>query len=216
MKKILTTLFFGISCVLMMQAQTKDEYSTTVSSVIVNINSNYTKAITETARSAQNHTTYAYMEGAWSMRAKYGDTFYTQLFHEQKFWERPLFLHVEFRGFLSDNQFSDVWYAGGAYCIYSSSGFIAFEPLYRWGRTEGNGYQFSVVGGWEWNRFELAQFTDLWGCSSNNQRPDNLYSETRAYYKISSRVRAGIVGMVTHYHECDWEATAFLGIKVLL
>lgn len=195
---------------------TNDNNHTVTSAVIFNGGKDYLKAISETTQTTDDNTGYAYMEGAWGLNAKSPNYFYTQLFWEQKFWETPIFVHAEFRTTLIEGGFNNIYYAGGAYCIYSKHGFAAIEPLYRYARSDGHGYQLSVVGGWEWKICELAQFIDWWGCKSSAFKPNNLYSETRFYFKVTKRLRLGAVVPLSYSPTTGFTAAFYGGVKWML
>lgn len=212
MKRIVLIFAFTVSAI-MMQAQ--DNNHALTSAVIFNGGKDCLKVISETTQTTDNNTGYAYMEGGFGLNGS-PNHFYTQLFWEQKFWDFPAFVHAEFRTTLIDGQFFNIYYGGAAFCLYSKHGFAAAEPLYRYAKGDGHGYQLSVVGGWEWRWCELAQFTDWWGCQSSSLVPNNVYSETRFYIKATKRFRIGAVGVLSYGKEAGFAPAIYGGIKLML
>lgn len=151
------------------------------------------KVASETTSIGKNHVGYAYAEltgFSGGIPEAYG-----QFFWEQKFWEKPIFMHVEYRGVAADSFYESTAYMGAAYCFYSKHGFLALEPLAMWKQRLGFGGQFSVVGGWEWEHFIIEHYTDLWKTHKMNSAID-LYSQTRLFAKVYKRLYAGVIGTI--------------------
>ena len=185
-------------------------------SVIGNIGKNYAKIVTESTQGTDNNTGYAYTEAGFGLNPESLNYLYAQLFWEQKFWETPLFIHGEFRTTLIEGQFDNIYYLGAAYCFYTPHGFAAIEPLYRYNAYDGHGYQLSIVGGWDWERFDLAEYFDWWGTKASDFVPRCAYSETRGYVKLNKRFEVGAVFILSKYFDAPATANLFAGLKVNL
>ena len=151
------------------------------------------KAATETTALGENHVGYAYAELTGFSGG--GAEAYGQFFWEQKFWEKPIFMHAEYRGVAAGGFYESTAYLGAAYCIYSRHGYLALEPLAMWKQRLGFGGQFSVVGGWEWKHFIVEHYTDLWRTHKMTS-PVDLYSQTRLFVKVCKRLYAGLIGTI--------------------
>ncbi len=151
------------------------------------------KVATETTSIGKDHVGYAYAE---LTRFKgIGSEAYGQFFWEQKFWDKPVFIHAEYRGVAAESFYESTAYLGAAYCIYSKHGYLALEPLTMWKQRLGFGGQLSVVGGWEWNHFIIEHYTDLWKTHKMNTAVD-IYSQTRLFVKVYKRLYAGVIGTI--------------------
>ena len=84
------------------------------------------KVASETTALGKDHVGYAYAELAGFSGS--GAEAYGQFFWEQKFWEKPIFMHAEYRGIAAGGFYESTAYTGAAYCIYSKHGFLALEP----------------------------------------------------------------------------------------
>ena len=151
------------------------------------------KVATETTALSGNHVGYAYAELTGFSGC--GAEAYGQFFWEQKFWEKPLFMHAEYRGVAAGGFYESTAYLGAAYCIYSRHGYLALEPLAMWKQRMGFGGQISVVGGWEWKHFIVEHYTDLWKTHKMNS-PIDIYSQTRLFVKVYKRLYAGLIGTI--------------------
>ncbi|MBP5210708.1 MAG: hypothetical protein J6Z27_02570 [Bacteroidales bacterium] len=217
MKKLSTLLTLLLCLSLTASAQTWTENNHFLkSSIIGNIGKDYAKVISESTQGTDNNTGYAYMEAGFGLKPEASNYLYAQFFWEQKFWETPLFIHGEFRTTLFDGQFDNIHYLGAAYCFYTPHGFAAIEPLYRYNKHEGHGYQLSIVGGWDWERFDLAEYFDWWGNRASDFVPRSVYSETRGYFKINKRFEIGAVLILSKYFDDPVNANLFGGLKVNL
>lgn len=146
---------------------------------------------------ADNSTTFAYLESAY----KGGSMM--QLFHEQKFWGAPLFLHLEYQ--TTFNTHTAI--AGASYSFYLPSGFVSLAPLvrYDWGQNLfaiqlSNSYLFNF------GRLELYGYNHLW----YNGSPC-FFGEERAHFNFSEHYAIGVIIDITHFAE--WEVTPSIGIR---
>lgn len=114
---------------------------------------------------------------------------FIQLLHEHKFWEKPIYLHSEFRSYNLDSQ---VFYAGAAFDFFSDHGMVAIEPLARYGTFENAASaQLSVITGHDWGWCNLNSFTDIW---YGGPAIRGWYSEAWLYFPICSWAQLGGVG----------------------
>ncbi|MBQ5644156.1 MAG: hypothetical protein IIV04_00470 [Bacteroidaceae bacterium] len=168
------------------------------------------KVITETTALGNNHVGYAYAE-LTGLRGG-GAEGYGQFFWEQKFWDKPIFIHAEYRAVAADSFYESTAFIGAAYCIYSKHGYLALEPLAMWKQGLGFGGQFSVVGGWEWKYFILEHYTDLWK-THKMSAPIDIYSQTRLFVKVYKRLSAGVVGTIYYTPGNTVSAGAYLALR---
>ncbi len=171
------------------------------------------KVASETTSLGKNHVGYAYAE----LTGFCGCTSeaYGQFFWEQKFWEKPIFMHVEYRGVAADSFYENTAYVGAAYCFYSKHGFLALEPLAMWKQRLGFGGQFSLVGGWEWEHFIIEHYTDIWKTHKMNYAVD-LYTQTRLFAKVYKRLYAGVIGTVYYSPENVVAEGVYLSLRLRL
>ena len=151
------------------------------------------KVASETTSIGKNHVGYAYAELAGFSGG--APEAYGQFFWEQKFWDEPIFIHAEYRGVSAGSYYESTAYLGGAYCINSKHGYIAFEPLATWKQNSGFGGQFSAVGGWEWKHYIIEHYTDLWKTHTMHT-PIDIYSQTRLFIKVYKQLSAGVIGTI--------------------
>jgi hypothetical protein len=187
------SLLLMISC-FCMQAQEKSDISSSLMLMYSPFDGSG-KVASETTALGEDHVGYAYAEltGLSGGNAEA----YGQFFWEQKFWEKPLFMHAEYRGVAAGGFYESTAYLGAAYCIYSRHGYLALEPLAMWKQRMGFGGQFSVVGGWEWEHFIIEHYTDLWRTHKMTS-PVDLYSQTRLFVKVYKRLYAGLIGTICY------------------
>lgn len=168
------------------------------------------KITTETTSIGKDHVGYAYAELTAFKGG--GSEAYGQFFWEQKFWDKPVFIHAEYRGLASNSFYENTAFLGAAYCIYSRHGYLALEPLAMWKQRLGFGAQFSVVGGWEWNHFIIEQYTDLWKTHKMTS-PIDIYSQTRFFVKVYKRLSAGMIGTIYYSPENVVSGGGFIALR---
>lgn len=213
------TLVVGNHCIMANDDKSADSISVVKSAIITSYStSNELKLISETNGFGKNHFGYAYIEiAATPFSHTFSKWAYFQLIWEQKFWDTPLFLHAEIRSFFSDNiASSHQLFAGLAYSLPLKNGAIILEPLYRYNNFDGHGAQFSIVGSYDWEHFNLNHFTDIYkGHKMIN--PLTIYNECRAFYKINRRFELGLIGIASYSFQRNTESlSASLAIKVNL
>ena len=168
------------------------------------------KVLSETTSIGKNHVGYAYAELTGLCGG--GAEAYGQFFWEQKFWNKPIFIHAEYRETVANSFYESTAYLGAAYCVYSKHGYLALEPLAMWRQRLGFGAQFSVVGGWEWKHFILEHYTDLWKTHEMNT-PIDIYSQTRFFVKVYKRLSAGVIGAIYYSPDNVTSEGAYLALR---
>ena len=178
-----------------------------------------TKLMYEGTKASENAVTYALFSGDFSDSFD-SNFYYAQIFHEQKFWDAPVYIHAEFRTY---NFYQNVVYLGGAYVFGTKHGMIAVEPLVRndsfgpwtntwkWNRTGG---QLSVVSGHDWGCVNLNTFTDIYNTPGTNDA--NWYSEIWCYVPVTKSIQLGTITQVMYGCDYNWDfiCNVFLGLKV--
>lgn len=168
------------------------------------------RVTTETTASGRNHVGYAYAE-LTGFRGAVPEA-YGQFFWEQKFWDKPIFIHSEYRGVAAGNFYESTAFLGASYCFYSKHGYLALEPLAMWKQRYGIGGQFSLVGGWEWDHFIVEHYTDIWKTHKMDS-PVDLYSQTRLFVKVYGRLSVGVIGTIIHSPKNITSGNAYLSLR---
>lgn len=180
-----------------------------------------TKVMFEGTKASDNAVTYALLSGDFADSGY--NYFYTQLFHEHKFWDAPIYIHAEFRTY---NFEQNVVYLGGAFTFETEHGMIAIEPLvrndsfgpytntWRWNRTGG---QLSVVSGHDWGFVNLNTFTDIY--NTGNSADMNWYTEIWLYFPITQNLQLGTITSFSSNYPSEFVGRTntlniFLGLKV--
>lgn len=134
------------------------------------------RIVTEYTKNTKNSMSYIYGEFAFdNNKTKSG---YLQLIREQKFWELPLYIHAELRGFVSSNTSANInYFAGLGYgLIQKNSGYLSVNALYRYDYR--SNWQVGLSGEWR-NKYMLyVGYADFYGAADFN-----LHSEHRLYYR---------------------------------
>lgn len=168
------------------------------------------KVVTETTSIGKDNVGYVYAE-LTAFRSGSSEA-YGQFFWEQKFWDKPIFIHTEYRGVVAGSFYESTAFVGMAYCIYTKYGFLALEPLAMWRQRLGFGGQFSVVGGWEWKRFVLEHYTDIWKTHKMDTAID-VYSQTRLFVKVYKRFSAGVIGTIYYSPDNIFSEGVYLALR---
>lgn len=143
------------------------------------------KLFFEHTASTDNSTTYSYFE------TTYNGSSMADLFHEQKYWDAPLFIHAEYTTAFSGDHTILV---GGAYCLYHNTGFVSFSPLYRWEYNADDAVQLTNVYLADFSKLELYGFNNLWYNGSTN-----FFGECRLHLKVGKHTRIGIIEDVSYF-----------------
>ena len=178
-----------------------------------------TKLMYEGTKLTDNSVTYALFSGDFSDKSN-NNFYYAQIFHEQKFWDAPVYIHTEFRTY---NFYQNVVYLGGAFTFGTEHGMIAIEPLVRndsfgpytkpwkWDRT---GVQVSLVSGHYWGFMNLNTFTDIYNTLGTNDA--NWYSEIWCYMPVTKNIQLGTITQLMYGSDYSWNfiCNVFLGLKI--
>lgn len=178
-----------------------------------------TKLMYEGTKVTDNSVTYALFSGDFSDKSD-NNFYYAQIFHEQKFWDAPVYIHTEFRTY---NFYQNVVYLGGAFTFGTEHGMIAIEPLVRndsfgpytktwkWDRTGG---QLSLVSGHDWGFMNLNTFTDIYNTPGTNDA--NWYSEIWCYMPVTKNIQLGAITQLMYGSDYSWNfiCNVFLGLKI--
>lgn len=152
----------------------------------------------EKTASAENHTTFAYLEATYNGGAM------LKVFHEQKFWETPLFLHGEYQTTFDGNH---VALAGLTWSFGLPNGFISFTPQYRYDFGANlHGAQFSnaYLAAWKW--VELYGYNHYWYNGAHC-----FFGEERLHFRLTEHFKIGCILDLTYFGQ--FGATPYLGIR---
>lgn len=152
----------------------------------------------EKTRVKDNSVSFAYLEGAYKGGAM------VKLFHEQKFWKAPAYIHAEYQSTFNG---SHTAIAGGAYSFGLPNGFISVCPLYRYDfGIDKHAIQLSncYFAAWEW--CELYGYNHAWYNGGFN-----FFGEERFHIKVVDGFKIGAILNITHFG--TWDAYVSLGIR---
>lgn len=182
-----------------------------------------TKLMYEGTKVTDNSVTYALFSGDFSDKSD-NNFYYAQIFHEQKFWDAPVYIHTEFRTY---NFYQNVVYLGGAFTFGTEHGMIAIEPLVRndsfgrpytktwkWDKTGG---QLSLVSGHDWGFMNLNTFTDIYNTGGTIDM--NWYTEVWLYFPVTQNLQLGSITSFSSIYPDEFTSrtnilTFFLGLKI--
>ena len=182
-----------------------------------------TKLMYEGTKLTDNSVTYALFSGDFSDKSD-NNFYYAQIFHEQKFWDAPVYIHTEFRTY---NFYQNVVYLGGAFTFVTEHGMVAIEPLVRhdsfgrpytktwkWDRTGG---QLSLVSGHDWGFMNLNTFTDIYNTGGTIDM--NWYTEVWLYFPVTQNLQLGSITSFSSSYPDEFTSrtnilTFFLGLKI--
>ena len=155
MKKIILTILFGLLFVTGQSQNIQVEWGKEL------------KIVAETELHDDNSMSFLYTELVVDNN-KAAST-YVQLFREQKFWETPIYIHIEFRSFIAE-QFltNNVYMLGAAWNVLSKeNGYITLEAMYRY--DDCNNWQFTTVSGFFYKNLSFSCICFLkTSCSINS------------------------------------------------
>lgn len=144
---------------------------------------------------------------------------YIQIFHEHRFWDEPIYVHVELRDQSFSGYGETMLMVGGAYDVFTENGMIAIEPLLRLDGEKGNWGKaqpmLSVVTGHDWKVFNLNSFTDFWYDSNYTGSGFNWYSEAWAYFKLLEHVQLGAILTASYSEPVGFSVSAAPGLKIV-
>jgi hypothetical protein len=152
----------------------------------------------EKTAAAENYTTFAYLEATYNGGAM------LKVFHEQKFWKAPLFIHGEYQTTFDNNH---VALAGLTWSFGLPNGFISFTPQYRYDFGANlHGAQFSnaYLAAWKW--VELYGYNHYWYNGSHC-----FFGEERIHFRITDHFKIGGLFDLTYFGRFD--ITPYLGLR---
>lgn len=177
-----------------------------------------TKLMYEGTKLTDNSVTYAFFSGDFSDKSD-NNLYYAQIFHEQKFWDAPVYIHT---GFSTYNFYQNVVYLGGAFTFGTEHGMIAIEPLVRssytktwkWDRIGG---QLSLVSGHDWGFMNLDTITDIYNTGGTMYM--NWYTEVWLYFPVTQNLQLGSITSFSSSYPDEFTGrtnilTFFLGFKI--
>lgn len=144
------------------------------------------KGVIELTTFSDNTFGYCYTEMVLS--GNEATSMFSQVIWEQKWWETPIFGHVEFRtGLTNEFSFGNTGIAGVAWSILpSENATLVAELLYR--RENGkNMAQITFVGGFSYDRWNYSGYCDLW-----RDGLFRLYSENKFFFRFSKTLHIGV------------------------
>lgn len=142
----------------------------------------------------KNSTTFAYLELACDKNAM------MKVFHEQKYWEMPLYIHVEYQN--SNNNHTGL--LGTSYTLNHKKGYISLGALFRYDRECSFQISNSYLLFWEWGDFN--GYNHLWinkHCFFVGQERFNI--------KINQNLAFSIILDITYFSE--WNITPYTGLR---
>lgn len=158
---------------------------------------NQTRVFFEHTKVADNATTFAYIEST------YNGSSMMKLFREQKFWESPIFLHLEYQTTFDTH----TAIVGASYSFYLSKGFISIAPLarYDWGM---NSFALQLSNSYLFNfgRVELYGYNHAW-----HNGAFCFFGEERVHLNISGHYSVGMIINISHFEK--WKITPSLGLR---
>ena len=152
----------------------------------------------EKTRVMDNSTTFAYLEAGYKGGAM------VKLFHEQKFWDAPAYIHAEYQSSFND---SHTAIAGGSWSFGLPNGFISLSPLYRYDfgpNTHAIQLSDCYFANWKW--CELYGYNHAWYNGGFC-----FFGEERFHVKITQNLMIGAILDITHFGV--WDATISVGIR---
>ncbi len=142
------------------------------------------KIVAETDLSADRN--YNYIYGEVVTKDNKTTSAYLQILREQKWWDAPVFVHAEFRSFLTNSEkINNVYLIGTSFEIVDNEhGFLDIQTLYR--HDGKNNYQLTMLNEWNYKRFRYSMYADFYGVNK-------LYilSENRFFFKVCDNLRIG-------------------------
>lgn len=145
-----------------------------------------------------NSTSFAYLEGS------YGGGAMVKLFHEQKWWKAPVFVHAEYQSTFNG---SHTAIAGGSYSFGLPNGFISLSPFYRYDfgiNRHAVQLSNSYLAAWKW--CELYGYNHVWYNGGIN-----YFGEERFHINLTKHLKIGAILNLTYFGMFD--ATISFGIR---
>ena len=156
------------------------------------------RVFVEKTAASENATSFAYLEATYNGGAM------LKVFHEQKFWETPLFIHGEYQTTFDGGHTAIV---GPSYTFGLKTGFISLGAFYHYDFAPGlNAVQTSFCYLWNWKRLELYGYNHFW----YNGSPC-FFGENRAHITITEHFKFGAIVDLTYFGE--FAAVPYIGIR---
>lgn len=152
----------------------------------------------EKTATSENATTFAYLEATYNGGAM------LKVFHEQKFWQMPLYFHGEYQTTFNGNHTA---LAGLTWSFGLPNGFISFTPQYRYDFGANlHGVQFSnaYLAAWKW--VELYGYNHYWYNGAHC-----FFGEERLHFRVTDHFKIGAIVDLTYFGQSA--ATPYLGIR---
>lgn len=186
MKRILILIIAALSCVAA-KAQTVELVLGETPRIFI-----------EKTAVSDNSVSFAYLEG------NYGAGAMLKLFHEQKWWKTPAYIHAEYQTSFNGSHTAIL---GGAYSFFLPNGFISLCPLYRYDfGINKSAAQLSNCYFAEWRWCELYGYNHAWYNGSFC-----FFGEERFHIKITDYFMVGLIANITRFGMLD--ASISLGIR---
>lgn len=127
---------------------------------------------------------YIYVESEISKNVT--NSIYVLASRDQKWWDKSIWIHGEFRTFLSKDFLSDnIYLIGPMFEITSGKlGFVNVQTMYRYDGK--NNFQITLLSDVEYKRFLYSMYIDNYGTDKWY-----FYSENRLFIKIINPIRIG-------------------------
>lgn len=155
------------------------------------------KVFFETTTVRTNSTTFAYIESTYK-----GGTM-LKLFHEQKFWETPLYIHAEYQTSFSNHTFL----MGPSYSFNHKKGYVSFAALCRIENTVSPQLSNSYLVFWGWGDFN--GYNHLW----INKTP-SFVGEERLNINVYKNIAISAILDITYFG--GWDFTPYVGLRYRL
>ncbi len=152
----------------------------------------------EKTAASENATSFAYLEAGYNGGAM------LKVFHEQKFWKAPLFLHGEYQTTF-DGAHTAI--AGLTWSFGLPNGFISFSPLYRYdfaSRLHAIQFSNAYLAGWKW--VELYGYNHFW----YNGAPC-FFGEERIHFRVTEHIKLGAIVDLTYFGQ--FAVMPYIGIR---
>lgn len=152
----------------------------------------------EKTAASENATSFAYLEATYNGGAM------IKLFHEQKFWKAPIFLHGEYQTTFDGNHTA---IAGPSWTIGLPTGFLSLGAFYRYDfgpKLHGAQASFCYLSAWKW--VELYGYNHFWWNGS-----PCFFGEERLHFRITDHIKIGAIVDLTYFGE--FAAIPYLGLR---
>lgn len=147
---------------------------------------------------SENATSFGYLEAGANGGAM------LKLFHEQKFWNAPAYIHAEYQTTFNG---SHTVITGGTWSFGLPNGFISLSPMYRYDfgpNTHAVQLSNSYLASWKW--CELYGYNHVWYNGGIN-----YFGEERFHINLTKHLKIGAILNLTYFGMFD--ATISFGIR---